>query len=244
VRPLHRAAADRYVLPRRPLILAIARPRPSPRALRLALGLIFSLAGDIFLMLPTDRFREGLASFLAAHVCYIAAFASRSSSTWRDLLMAVRRRARFESRRPGIVGPHSFVAVALPAAYRNSPTARRRVSASVGDGEIPRLARYLGESGTSDTDEPDRVPPARILEPEISAALFPQTDTSPPPHPRRRPDVHRAGPKESADGVRRISASSRGARATSPGFSGQAFRAAVASVGTSDRFVALCQTKI
>jgi uncharacterized membrane protein YhhN len=38
-------------------------------------GLAFSLAGDVFLMLPSDRFLAGLASFLAAHVCYIAAFA-------------------------------------------------------------------------------------------------------------------------------------------------------------------------
>ncbi len=43
-------------------------------AAAVALGLAFSLAGDVFLMLPTDRFREGLASFFAAHVCYIAAF--------------------------------------------------------------------------------------------------------------------------------------------------------------------------
>ena len=37
-------------------------------------GLVFSLAGDIFLMLPTDRFIAGLVSFLLAHLCYIAAF--------------------------------------------------------------------------------------------------------------------------------------------------------------------------
>lgn len=37
-------------------------------------GLLFSLAGDIFLMLPTDRFIAGLVSFLLAHLCYIAAF--------------------------------------------------------------------------------------------------------------------------------------------------------------------------
>jgi uncharacterized membrane protein YhhN len=37
-------------------------------------GLLCSLAGDVFLMLPGDRFVPGLASFLAAHVCYIAAF--------------------------------------------------------------------------------------------------------------------------------------------------------------------------
>jgi len=40
-------------------------------------GLIFSLAGDIFLMLP-DRFIPGLVSFLCAHVFYIAAFTYES----------------------------------------------------------------------------------------------------------------------------------------------------------------------
>ena len=37
-------------------------------------GLLFSLAGDIFLMLPSDRFIAGLVSFLIAHLFYIAAF--------------------------------------------------------------------------------------------------------------------------------------------------------------------------
>ena len=37
-------------------------------------GLICSLAGDIFLMLPSDRFVPGLISFLIAHLFYIAAF--------------------------------------------------------------------------------------------------------------------------------------------------------------------------
>lgn len=40
----------------------------------IVLGLIFSLAGDIFLMFPKERFIHGLVSFLLAHVCYIAAF--------------------------------------------------------------------------------------------------------------------------------------------------------------------------
>jgi uncharacterized membrane protein YhhN len=39
------------------------------------IGLLFSLAGDVFLMLPRDRFIMGLVSFLLAHLCYIAAFA-------------------------------------------------------------------------------------------------------------------------------------------------------------------------
>lgn len=38
------------------------------------IGLLFSLLGDIFLMVPKDRFLQGLASFLAAHVCYVIAF--------------------------------------------------------------------------------------------------------------------------------------------------------------------------
>jgi len=39
-------------------------------------GLVCSLVGDVLLMLPEKRFGEGLASFLVAHLCYIAAFAS------------------------------------------------------------------------------------------------------------------------------------------------------------------------
>ncbi len=48
---------------------------PAYRAL-VAGGLVFSLAGDVFLMLPRDRFLPGLASFLVAHLLYIAAFGS------------------------------------------------------------------------------------------------------------------------------------------------------------------------
>jgi uncharacterized membrane protein YhhN len=48
-------------------------------------GLLFSLAGDIFLMLPRDRFTAGLVSFLIAHLFYIASFtfeSGRASSVW------------------------------------------------------------------------------------------------------------------------------------------------------------------
>jgi uncharacterized membrane protein YhhN len=37
-------------------------------------GLVLSLAGDVFLMLPGDRFVAGLVSFLLAHVAYLVAF--------------------------------------------------------------------------------------------------------------------------------------------------------------------------
>lgn len=38
------------------------------------IGLIFSLAGDIFLMLPNEYFIAGLISFLLAHIAYIRGF--------------------------------------------------------------------------------------------------------------------------------------------------------------------------
>jgi uncharacterized membrane protein YhhN len=57
------------------LALALAQPATLP-AYRWALigGLVFSMAGDIFLMLPRDRFVAGLVSFLVAHLFYIYAF--------------------------------------------------------------------------------------------------------------------------------------------------------------------------
>ena len=38
------------------------------------IGLMFSLAGDVFLMLPGNHFLKGLVAFLLAHVAYIVAF--------------------------------------------------------------------------------------------------------------------------------------------------------------------------
>jgi uncharacterized membrane protein YhhN len=37
-------------------------------------GLVFCLAGDVFLMLPSDRFLAGLSSFFIAHLFFVAAF--------------------------------------------------------------------------------------------------------------------------------------------------------------------------
>jgi uncharacterized membrane protein YhhN len=51
-------------------------------------GLLFSLAGDVFLMLPRDYFMQGLASFLVAHLFYIAAFmfeSGRALSLWGSI---------------------------------------------------------------------------------------------------------------------------------------------------------------
>jgi len=43
-------------------------------AFLIVLGLAFSLLGDIFLMLKSDKFMQGLVSFLIAHIFYIMAF--------------------------------------------------------------------------------------------------------------------------------------------------------------------------
>jgi uncharacterized membrane protein YhhN len=61
---------------------------PAPYRELIVLGLIFSLAGDIFLMLPSDRFLPGLASFLVAHLLYIAAFSQGAGFQLSPLALA------------------------------------------------------------------------------------------------------------------------------------------------------------
>jgi uncharacterized membrane protein YhhN len=70
-------------------IAAAAGDGPSPpyRALILG-GLACSLVGDVLLMLPVKRFAAGLASFLVAHVCYVAAFAGASPARAPLVLLA------------------------------------------------------------------------------------------------------------------------------------------------------------
>ena len=70
------------------LILAVAASFADPistlyRTLIIA-GIAFSLAGDVFLMLPQNTFVFGLVSFLIAHIFYIFAYRSVSGFhlTW------------------------------------------------------------------------------------------------------------------------------------------------------------------
>jgi len=62
------------------LIIALAALLPAEPASRtraaILAGLVLSLAGDVFLMLPADRFIAGVAAFLAAHLAYLTAFTS------------------------------------------------------------------------------------------------------------------------------------------------------------------------
>lgn len=67
-----------------------AQPAVDARYRRAVLaGLVLSLIGDVFLMLPGDRFVLGLVAFLLAHVCYIVAFAPGSSAKARALAFVV-----------------------------------------------------------------------------------------------------------------------------------------------------------
>lgn len=59
------------------LIIALAASRRSPvggYGAAIVAALVFSLAGDVLLMLPRDRFVAGLAAFLVAHLLYVYAF--------------------------------------------------------------------------------------------------------------------------------------------------------------------------
>lgn len=62
------------------LLMAFLAPGPAPAAYRLliAAGLVFSLGGDVLLMLPSKPFVPGLVSFLVAQLFYTAAFVTGS----------------------------------------------------------------------------------------------------------------------------------------------------------------------
>jgi len=53
------------------------------------LALALSLAGDVFLMLPSDRFVAGLASFLFAHVAYVIGLTRHGGSAAALFVAAV-----------------------------------------------------------------------------------------------------------------------------------------------------------
>ncbi|MCP4575505.1 MAG: lysoplasmalogenase [Deltaproteobacteria bacterium] len=58
------------------LIIALTRAKENLSFYSYAIiaGLVCSISGDVFLMLPSDRFVAGLVGFLIAHLFYIAAF--------------------------------------------------------------------------------------------------------------------------------------------------------------------------
>ena len=70
------------------VLLVAAEPVPVSDAYRwlVAGALVFSMAGDIFLVVP-GRFRAGLASCLLAHVLYVVAFAPPAGTTAASLMV-------------------------------------------------------------------------------------------------------------------------------------------------------------
>ncbi len=58
------------------LVVAALTLDPESGSMRawFVVALVCSLAGDIFLMLPSDRFVEGLGAFLLGHVAYVVGF--------------------------------------------------------------------------------------------------------------------------------------------------------------------------
>lgn len=59
------------------LLTALIPAAPDGRyRLAVLAGLVCSLIGDVFLMLPSDRFIAGVVAFLAAHLAYLTAFTS------------------------------------------------------------------------------------------------------------------------------------------------------------------------
>jgi len=74
------------------LLLALALAAPPHGAARyqlaVAIGLALSFVGDIFLMLPGDRFVPGLGSFLLAHLAYLVAFTADVPLAAKPVLFA------------------------------------------------------------------------------------------------------------------------------------------------------------
>jgi uncharacterized membrane protein YhhN len=64
-------------------------PANSGRRAWFVAALVFSLAGDVFLMLPSDQFVAGLASFLVAHVCYVIGFWVEPPSAFAIVVAAI-----------------------------------------------------------------------------------------------------------------------------------------------------------
>ena len=71
------------------LVAVALDPTHDGRRTWFVVALVLSMSGDIFLMLPRDLFVAGLASFLLAHVAYVAGFRMHGGSAAAWALSAV-----------------------------------------------------------------------------------------------------------------------------------------------------------
>lgn len=69
-------------------LAATAAPEAGGYGYLILAGLLCSVAGDIFLVLPADRFIAGLISFFIAHLLYIVAFTAAGPFSLLDGLVA------------------------------------------------------------------------------------------------------------------------------------------------------------
>lgn len=95
-------------------------------------GLVCSLVGDVCLMLPVDAFVAGLAAFLVAHLCYIAAL---RRGAWRPaLIVSALAMAAYAGFNVAGLWPH------LPAALRGAVLAYTLVLAAMAALALSRAA--------------------------------------------------------------------------------------------------------
>ncbi|ALN57484.1 YhhN-like protein [Lysobacter enzymogenes] len=101
-------------------------------------GLLLSTAGDVFLMLPGDWFVFGLASFLCAHVAYLAGLCRRArpfAAAWPFLAYAILAGAVLAVLWPHLPGELRipvvvYVAVLAAMAAQAAAVWRRRADAA------------------------------------------------------------------------------------------------------------------
>lgn len=108
------------------ILFVVLTASPGKYKILITIGMLFSLMGDIFLMLPSDQFLIGLICFLITHICYIVAFLSDSKfrrPIWPYVLLAVVAIAIFELLSGGINAAMKFP-VAIYAAALSLMTAQ------------------------------------------------------------------------------------------------------------------------
>lgn len=107
-----------------------------------ALGLVLSAFADTFLEL--ELFVPGLAAFLLAHLCYVAAFVSSDArpAAWRALPFAAFGLAAFAALRPGL----GATALPVGAYVATICTMMWRAAARVA-GRTPSDAAWVGLAG-------------------------------------------------------------------------------------------------
>ena len=137
------------------LIIGCAWPRGAnaPKQRRLIrIGLILSLAGDVFLLWPKEGFLPGLVAFLLAHLAYIAAFcvpARLAAKPWVFVGYALVAAAILSALWPGVPGGLRVPVVAYVVCLATMAAQalvwwRSSTAANATDAPLARLAAIGG----------------------------------------------------------------------------------------------------